>query len=294
MMLLTILVMIPCIQGFLITRAEPGMLLVAPGEKVTLSCAVDDHYEWCKWIHPGGQLCDFEWKRSQDNITMQECSDLQDRVSFHGIYDDKECGITFTAQEGDTGMWKCELEEYVTWRSRGAGRMQIAELQLTVQSSTTPPTPPTSPTPPTPPTTVRTSTEAATDEIPSTHAMTSTDAVSTAVDAVTETPEAEPQVDEKEDSRAGGSSTALIGVVIVLIIIVVTISGAVYYRRRRNSSIASAVYEREAKTSHDQTSMVTNSSSNITFHSGNQENSNLHEYYPPNLTYSTVTPESQA
>jgi len=66
------------------------------------------------------------------------------------------------------------------------------------------------------------------------------------------------------------------------------------YRRRRNSSIASAVYEREAKASHDQTSMVTNSSSNITFHSGNQENSNLHEYYPPNLTYSTVTPESQA
>merc|ERR1719187_554905 len=285
MMLLTILVMIPCIQGFLITRAEPGILVVAPGEKVTLSCAVDDHYEWCKWFHPGGQFCDFEWKRSQNNITMQECSDLQDRVSFHGIYDDKECGITFTAQEEDTGIWKCEIEEYVTWRSRGAGRIEEAELHLTVQSPTTPPTPPT---------TVRTSTEAATDEIPSTHTITSTDAVSTAVDAVTETPEAEPRVDEKEDSKAGGSSTAVVGVVIVLIIIVVTISGAVYYRRRRNSSIARAVYEREAKTSHDQTSMVTNSSSNITFHSGNQENSNLHEYYPPNLTYSTVTPESQA
>merc|ERR1711874_419661 len=126
----------------------------------------------------------------------------------------------------------------------------------------------------TPPTTVRTSTEAATEEIPSTHAITSTDTVSTAKVAVTETPEAEPQVDEKEESRAGGSSTAVIGVVIVLIIIVVSISGAVYYRRRRNSSIASAVYEREAKASHDQTSMVTNSSSNITFHS--------------------VTPESQA
>jgi len=279
MMLLTILVMSPCIQGFLITRAEPGVLVVAPGEEVTLSCAVDDHYEWCKWFHPGGQFCDFEWKRSQGNITMQECSDLQDRVSFHGIYDDMECGITFTAQEGDTGTWKCEVEEYVTWRSRGAGRIQEAELHLTVQSSTTPPTPPA---------TVMTSTEAATDAIPSTHTVTSTDAVSAA-----ETPEAEPQVDEKEERKAGGS-TAVIGVVIVLIVIVVSISGAVYYRRRRSSSIASAVYEREAKASHDQTSMVNNSSSNITFHSGNQENSNLHEYYPPNLTYSTVTPESQA
>merc|ERR1711874_731318 len=69
MLLLTILVMIPCIQGFLITRAEPGVLVVAPGEKVTMSCAVDDHYEWCKWFHPGGQFCDFEWKRSQNNIT---------------------------------------------------------------------------------------------------------------------------------------------------------------------------------------------------------------------------------
>jgi len=106
MMIVTVLLMITQSgQGFLITKAEPGLVVVSPGDSVTLFCAVDDHYEWCKWFHPGGQFCDFEWKRSEDNITMQECA-LHDRVAFHGKYDDKECGITFTAQQQDTGLWR--------------------------------------------------------------------------------------------------------------------------------------------------------------------------------------------
>merc|ERR1719186_2148657 len=59
------------------------------------------------------------------------------QVSFHGKYDDRECGITFTAREEDTGIWKCEIEEYVTWRSRGAGRVQTAQMNVTVQAPTT-------------------------------------------------------------------------------------------------------------------------------------------------------------
>ena len=80
-------------------------MLVSSGETVTLFCAVDDDYEWCKFYHPSGEFCDFEWKRSEGNITIQECG-LGERVAFHGQYDDKECGITFTARDGDTGMWK--------------------------------------------------------------------------------------------------------------------------------------------------------------------------------------------
>ena len=60
-------------SGFLITEAEPGLVLVSPGQKVTLFCAVDDDYEWCKFYHPDGRFCDFEWKRRKGNITMQEC-----------------------------------------------------------------------------------------------------------------------------------------------------------------------------------------------------------------------------
>ena len=75
-------------SGFMIVEAEPGLLVVAPGETVTLMCRVDDHYEWCKWHHPGGEFCDFEWKRKQDNITMQECEQLRNRVGSYNIFND--------------------------------------------------------------------------------------------------------------------------------------------------------------------------------------------------------------
>jgi len=279
--------------GFLITDAEPGVLGVAPGERVTLFCAVDDHYEWCKFISPSGQECDFEWKRSEGNITMQQCT-LSNRVTFHGKYDDMECGITFLAEEGDTGVWKCEIEEYVTWRSRGAGRIQTAEMNVTVRLPTTPQ----------PETTKKTQTtlvtKQTTSSVPQTTTRTTEPELSKAsVKQVedkedNEIPKAVPQVDEHSNSKATGSSSALIGVVVVIVLIVVAVSGVFYYRKRKASSTAAVAYDKEAKTNHDQTTMVANSNTNITFHSNNSENSNLHEYYPPNLTYSTVTPESQA
>jgi len=286
--------------GFLITDAEPGVLGVAPGERVTLFCAVDDHYEWCKFISPSGQECDFEWKRSEGNITMQQCT-LSNRVTFHGKYDDMECGITFLAEEGDTGVWKCEIEEYVTWRSRGAGRIQTAEMNITVRQRTTHQ----------PETTLATQTTLLTTQTTQTPLLTTqtTETINTkttesqqskaSVKQIedkedNEIPEAVPRVDEHSNSKATGSSSALIGVVVVIVLIVVAVSGVFYYRKRKASSTAAVAYDKEAKTNHDQTTMVANSNTNITFHSNNSENSNLHEYYPPNLTYSTVTPESQA
>ena len=108
---------------FLITESEPSMIIVAPGDIVRLGCVVDEHYEWCKFYHPSGRFCDFEWKRFMNNITMQDCA-FSNRVSFsfvcsvyiwnysyfqvkfHGKYDDRECGISFTATKEDTGIWK--------------------------------------------------------------------------------------------------------------------------------------------------------------------------------------------
>merc|ERR1719431_2038810 len=184
--------------------------------------------------------------------------------------------------------------------SRGSGRLQTAVMNVTIQSPTPPPSPP--PTSPTTSlasstpdvTTISTKGAATNTELSSTTPESSTSKSNDNVAEDSETPEAEPQVDEIQDTKAGSSSSALISVVVVLIVIVILISGALYYRRRRSSSPASAVYEKEARTSDDKADMVRNSNSNITFHSGNAENSNLHEYFPPNLTYSTVTPESQA
>eukprot|EP00092_Neocalanus_flemingeri_P035166 GFUD01038270.1.p1 GENE.GFUD01038270.1~~GFUD01038270.1.p1 ORF type:complete len:309 (-),score=87.92 GFUD01038270.1:31-957(-) len=293
MKILLVFLLLHCSSGFLITEAEPGVIRVSPGDTVTLFCAVDDDYEWCKFYHPSGRFCDFEWKRSESNITMQTCG-LSDRVSFHGKYDDRECGITFTANEGDTGIWKCEIEEYVTWRSRGAGRVETAQMNVTVHTPTTQAT-------------VETTTTTMTTVLSSeqTKAVQTTQSTPTIVDSKSsatvkklddehfiESPEAVPRVDKNQN--AGGSSSALIGVFAAIIIAVVAVSGVIYYRKRKNSSTAAAVYSREAKLTHDQTNMVRNSNSNLTFHSNNAENSNLHEYYPPNLTYSTVTPESEA
>ena len=41
---------------------------------------VDSPYEYCKWINPQQQECDFEWKRVKGNITTQEC---------HGAFKEK-------------------------------------------------------------------------------------------------------------------------------------------------------------------------------------------------------------
>lgn len=62
------------VSPFLIIDAEPGIVIKAPGEVVSLFCAVDDDYEYCKFISPDGKrICDFEWKRNEGNITMQQC-----------------------------------------------------------------------------------------------------------------------------------------------------------------------------------------------------------------------------
>jgi len=277
-------------SAFLITDAEPGIILVAPGTPVTLSCTVDDHYEWCKWFNPKGEFCDFEWKRNENNITMQEC-ELSSKVSFSGVYDDMQCGITFTASEEDTGIWKCEIEEYVTWRSRGAGRIQTAQMNVTVQVPTT-----TAALPKTTPESTTSSVPALkTTEVSIKDTSIKEQATEKAEEKedIEESPTAVPQVDEENIEKAGSSST-IIGIFVILIVIVVAVSGALYYRKRRNSSAATAVYEREARAQHDQTTMVPGTESNIKFHSNNGEKSNLHEYYPPSLTYTTVTPESQA
>ena len=67
------LALISAVSSFLIIDAEPGLVVLEPGQLVQLSCIVDSDYEYCMWFSPQQQICDFEWKRSEDNITMQEC-----------------------------------------------------------------------------------------------------------------------------------------------------------------------------------------------------------------------------
>ena len=68
-----VLAIIASASSFLIIDAEPGLVVVEPGSLVKLSCVVDDDYEYCMWHSPNNKMCDFEWKRHHNNITMQDC-----------------------------------------------------------------------------------------------------------------------------------------------------------------------------------------------------------------------------
>jgi len=218
------------------------------------------------------------------------------QVAFHGAYDDKQCGVTFTATEQDTGEWRCELEEYVTGWARGAGRIQTALINVTVHIPTTPTVETTTPI-------LRTTLSSVKNKTSSTTASTTTTTVSYETKESVKTLNSKnpdeasksvQQVGVNSTGKAGSSSSVLIAVFSAIIVILLAVSGGIYYRRRKNSSNAAVVYDREAKMNHDRTNMVRDSTSNITFHSNKGDNRNLHEYYPPNLTYSTTTPESQA
>jgi len=71
--LLLSLALLSTASSFLIIDAEPGLVVVEPGQLVNLSCTTDSDYEYCMWHSPNNKMCDFEWKRSEDNITMQDC-----------------------------------------------------------------------------------------------------------------------------------------------------------------------------------------------------------------------------
>lgn len=73
LLLLSLLQLLSTVSSFLIIDAEPGLVVVEPGQMVKLSCITDSDYEYCLWHSPAKKTCDFEWKRSENNITMQEC-----------------------------------------------------------------------------------------------------------------------------------------------------------------------------------------------------------------------------
>jgi len=285
-------------SSFLIIDAEPGLVVVEPGQLVQLSCTVDSDYEYCLWFSPHQQICDFEWKRSEDNITMQECplNENHQKISFHGKYDDRQCGVSFIATEKDTGIWRCEVEEYVWGGARNSGRKVSATMTVTVQASTT--------SRPTPPSTTATTTSSTSTTTTTTSPVTTAAAAAapntTSVNTVNseaedgsgsqKTPEAVPRVDSDSSAlESAGSGGATAGaVVVILLLLAAVLAGAVYYRRRRSKrpdSTAAVVYDREAKANKDTANMVVRNSNSSEvgirdLHTADLENRNLHEFFP--------------
>jgi len=232
-------------ESFLLTRVDPGKVTVQPGEGVNLLCVVDSDYEFCKWVSPRDRYCDFEWKRASGNITTQDCQ-IADKVSFHGRYNDRECGIRInSASVEDTGTWRCEVEQYVFLGSRGSGAVRKSDIEVTVEASTTaaPTTSTTStrvPSTKKPRTTATTTTGATTEKVTTkstTQEVTSTklpqpQQPKSSMAPNSEDPEASPSV--QEDQESGGSSAGVVGgVLLALLVAVAAVFGVFYYRRRK-------------------------------------------------------------
>merc|ERR550532_614931 len=303
---LFLLLLMASSEGFLMTRVDPGSVVtVNSGDSISLLCVVDSAYEFCKWINPQEQECDFVWKRAEGNITTQEChSAFSEKAVFHGKYDDKECGITIaSATSQDEGTWRCEVEEYVFLGSRGSGALRKAEIQVRVQDPTTPTTPSTTATPRPSTFTIPTAAKPTTQRVPTTTTTTKTPTTTTRTEATSsrlpdpqpksslapssasEDPEASPSV--QEDKETSGSSAGVVGGVLLALIIAVAAVFGVFYYRRRKERVPIVNYATAADN-------ADNANTGITIHSERDENTNYHEYFPPNMTYSTSTPQSDA
>merc|ERR1719433_2304307 len=237
------------------------------------------------WHSPANKMCDFEWKRHNDNITMQDCplNEDHEKISFHGKYDDRECGISFIAAVEDTGIWKCEVEEYVWGGGRNSGRKVFATMNVTVQAATT------TSRSPTPPSTKTTTTTTTTTRVPSTTTIltTKTEPVEqkSGGSAKKTSPSAVPRVDDSSSvATAGSGAGTAVAVVLVILALAAILVGAVFYRRRQRmgpDATAAVVYEREAKASQDTADMMRNSNNaELGQTSEQQDNKHLHEFFP--------------
>merc|ERR1711963_747634 len=217
---------------------------------------------------------------------MGDCQ-IADKVSFHGRYNDRECGIRInSASVEDTGTWRCEVEQYVFLGSRGSGAVRSSNIEVTVEASTTaaPTTSTTStrgPSTKKPRTTATTTTGATTQDVTSTE-LPQPQQPKSSMAPISEDPEASPSV--QEDQESGGSSAGVVGGVLLALLVAVAAVFGVFYYRRRKERVPIVNYATAADTAN----------TGITIHSEGDQNTNFHEYFPPNMTYSTSTPQSDA
>jgi len=123
------------VQSFYV-RISDDFISVNQGDQFLISCSADTAYEFCKFVSPTDESCMFEWKRSEWNITKQNCHGLEVRVQFKGNYAEHQCGLLVSgAGTRDIGTWKCEVESYVFGNTRGY--LRIGEFNVDVVSTTT-------------------------------------------------------------------------------------------------------------------------------------------------------------
>merc|ERR1712130_117275 len=135
--LLLLLLAPQLIRGFSMVHKEEKQQ-VLEGSQFEVLCQTDSYYEFCIFVSPIGQRCEFEWRRKNWNISRSDCLELESRTSFLGRYNEFQCGITVAnARTSDSGIWGCEMESYKFGGGRGSGFIVRGGVEVLVSEPTT-------------------------------------------------------------------------------------------------------------------------------------------------------------
>ena len=119
-------------NAFGLVEVRPEQVSVNEGDSVTLFCAVDTYWEWCKFSH-ADKVCDYEWRKDVWNVTELNCEDFASRAEFAADYDQYQCAMKLSnVGLEDAGKWSCELESYVHGKYRGYGYQKTGEMVIEV------------------------------------------------------------------------------------------------------------------------------------------------------------------
>lgn len=111
------------------------------GRSLELKCKTNSNWEYCTWKHVQEDIedghvreCHIEWKWIKGGASIEKCDEeLSGRVSIIGNYEKNECGLMIKdAVPGDSGKWKCEVEDYVFVGSKGSGPSVTHEFDINI------------------------------------------------------------------------------------------------------------------------------------------------------------------
>ena len=127
--------------GFRIQESSPTQW-ATKGQSVTLTCKSSHRFEYCSWIAPNQQKCNFEWKMNLNQVIKKTCSLYFREDDFVGNYRNQECSLRISrVTQADEGVWTCVMEKYLfgPWRGRKDNSrviLSLLESESTIITST--------------------------------------------------------------------------------------------------------------------------------------------------------------
>ncbi|TRY77807.1 hypothetical protein TCAL_14381 [Tigriopus californicus] len=87
---------------------------VQEGESFTLSCNVNKYIRSCVWRHLD-KSCFLRYSAAGQGLVKSKCLIFDQKIDVRGNYARHECQILIhRAMPTDSGVWKCEVREYVS------------------------------------------------------------------------------------------------------------------------------------------------------------------------------------